>query len=176
MSQEYLSSTISSFFQFHKKKHHHTSYILCLRYISNLFESNRTRKEEREKGKIRPCPSWMAKGGKKKRKRGWGQDFLEDGQSRGHEVRRASPRGVPSFHDAGVPTSVPDERRRISVPRNVVERASSACRRRPIPLLFVSRFTFTRSRHVTGKNLKDDGWIVGSDHVASGKREPVPRI
>lgn len=24
-------------------------------------------------------------------------------------------------------------------------------------------------------NLKDDGWIVGGDHVASGKREPVPR-
>lgn len=142
------------------------------------FESFRVESNEERKKRKRKNPSVSildGEGGKKEKEEGWGQDFLEDGQSRGHEVRRASPRGVPSFHDAGVPTSVPDERRRISVPRNVVERASSACRRRPIPLLFVSRFTFTRSRHVTGKNLKDDGWIVGSDHVASGKREPVPR-
>lgn len=97
MSQEYLSSTISSFFQFHKKKHHHTSYILCLRYISNLFESNRTRKEEREKGKIRPCPSWMGKGGKKKRKRGEDRIFWRMAKAvdtrfaeRRHEACRAS--------------------------------------------------------------------------------------
>lgn len=138
---------ISSFFQFHKKKHHPTS------YVCNTFRifSNRIERKERKKRK-RKIQSWMARGRKKKRKVGGDVDRIFWRLAKAVDTRFAERR-----HEAcrasttpGVPTSLPDERRRISVPRNVVERASSACRRRrrrrPIPLLFVSRFNLCRDR------------------------------
>lgn len=157
MSQEYLSSTISSFLIPQKKA---SSYILHPMFTIH-FESFRVESNEERKKRKRKNPSVSildGEGGKKRKGRG-GEDRIFWRMAKAVDTRFAERRheACRASTTAGVPTSVPDERRRISVPRNVVERASSACRRRPIPLLFVSRFTFTRSRHVTGKNLKDDG-------------------
>lgn len=114
-------------------------------FESFRIESNEERKKRKKKlQSVHVHPGWQRKReGKRKRKReGEDRIFWRTAKAvdtrfaeRRHEVCRAST-------TPGVPTSVPDERRRISVPRNVVERASSACRRRrrPIPLLFVSRY------------------------------------
>lgn len=104
--------------------------------------------------------------------------------SRRHEVRRASPRDIPSCHDAWRRDVA--AQRKLSVPR-IVERAS-ACRISSRILSFVLFFHFfwcrsvtwssahMRSRHVT-TNGKLGKWRVDhsmrSPATGSGKREPV---
>ena len=135
-------------------------------YVCNTFRifSNRIERKERKKRK-RKIQSWMARGRKKKRKVGGDVDRIFWRLAKAVDTRFAERR-----HEAcrasttpGVPTSLPDERRRISVPRNVVERASSACRRRrrrrPIPLLFVSRFNLCRDRDMW-RELEFERWRV----------------